>query len=292
MKLSNYKKPFILVGFYYGFEIFFNIFNAPNQPGVIPFMPGDAATQSWLMTLIIYPASAIIGSLLIGYILIPLFLLVHTKILGRSYQYGIQEKNSPKKFKKTFQAFFPTILAVNLAMFLASNPSIVGFILHPSYIHAFFGGINIFAFLILMNLTIGIGMGLFSPAWFLSDAGITFSNKKKIDNTDFPHEIRSISRVYLTVLKGYGGIGVIIAYIRFIYTYITDTIAYFGYFDPLDIIFLIGPLLWPFNLTCGSTLSIIVLDLIKQKRIKYVRKVVRKFDILDTIDISLEIRNK
>ncbi|MFX0003797.1 MAG: hypothetical protein ACFE9C_08985 [Candidatus Hodarchaeota archaeon] len=40
--------------------------------------------------------------------------------------------------------------------------------------------------------TIGIAMALFSPIWFLLDAGISYSNQKKVENTEKLVESKSV----------------------------------------------------------------------------------------------------
>ncbi|MFX1254800.1 MAG: hypothetical protein ACFFCZ_24525 [Promethearchaeota archaeon] len=58
--------------------------------------------------------SALIGGL-IGFILSPMYLFIHQKIIGRKGIYGIEEQDQGSTFNKTFQAFFPALMAINFA---------------------------------------------------------------------------------------------------------------------------------------------------------------------------------
>jgi len=54
------------------------------------------------LIILIYPLSAIIGVLL-GYVLVPLFLIVYKKLIGRKLLYGIQDRPDPEKFSGTLK---------------------------------------------------------------------------------------------------------------------------------------------------------------------------------------------
>ena len=70
-----------------------------------------------------YMVGALIG-ILLGFLLTPLFLIVHKKIIGRNLIYGIQERPEPEKFKGTFKAFFPALMALNFALIYVFNPTV------------------------------------------------------------------------------------------------------------------------------------------------------------------------
>lgn len=288
MSISKYKKPLILVGIYYVFGTILFFSFPPEASRYTLLLPiGNGGTQMFLMFIIFFPLSAIIGSFVIGYILVPIFLFLHVKLFGRNLEYGIIEKETPIKFKKTFQAFFPILLIMNLTLILASNQYVISKILYPEHHGALIGSINAIAILPILMFTIGIGMGIFSAIWFLNDAGLIYSNKKKVKGTGRTHEIRSLGGFFRILLRGYAGISVILSYFQFIF-------AYAGGMDQLY--YVIGQSLVyiaiPFLLTCSSALAIIILDIVKQKNINYVRKLSRKLGIIDTIEISFEIKNR
>ncbi len=42
--------------------------------------------------------------------------------------YGIQERPEPEKFKGTFKAFFPALMALNFALIFVLNPTVIDFL--------------------------------------------------------------------------------------------------------------------------------------------------------------------
>ena len=60
-----------------------------------------------LIFLVICPISALLGSLIEGYLLAPTFLFIHKKIFGSKLLYGIQERPESKTFKKVLRGYFP-----------------------------------------------------------------------------------------------------------------------------------------------------------------------------------------
>ena len=100
-----YKKPLIIIVILYGILIPLTlsaIINpSPNETDITPLLPGNSNLDLTILFLLIIPLSAILGSLL-GYFLAPLFLHIHKKTVGRSFSYGIQERSSPKEFKRFF----------------------------------------------------------------------------------------------------------------------------------------------------------------------------------------------
>lgn len=280
MQISYYKKPLILVAFYYIFGFIVWIVSPPTSTPYTPLIViDDAAIEILLLLVVIYPLSSIIGSYLIGYLLVPIFLFIHVKIYGKKFEYGIMEKETPTKFNKTFRGFFPILLAVNLTLILASNQNVINFILYPD--HQVSDGINAIGVVFLLMFTVGIGMGLFSTIWFLDDAGIIYSNKKKVEGTDNIFEVRSMGGFFKTLLKGYAGISVVISFINYVFFYAGTFEQIDGLISNTSIQIAI-----PLLLTCCNALSLILLDLTKHKNTSYVRRIARKFGVVDSIEVS------
>lgn len=280
MQISYYKKPLILVAIYYIFGFTIWIVSPPTSTPYTPLIViDDAVIETLLLLVVIYPLSSIIGSYLIGYLLVPIFLFIHVKIYGKKLEYGIVEKETPTKFNKSFRGFFPILLAVNLTLILASNQNVLNFILYPD--HQVSDGINAIGVVFLLMFTVGIGMGLFSTIWFLNDAGIIYSNKKKVEGTDNIFEVRSMGSFFKTLLKGYAGISVVISFINYIFFYA-------GTFEQIDglISQTFTQIAIPLLLACCNALSLILLDLTKHKNTSYVRKIARKFGVVDSIEVS------
>ena len=67
--------------------------------------------------------------------------------------------------------------------------------------------------------TMGLGTLVFSPTWFLTDAGIVYSNEERVTGTDEPVEGRTVGGRFTDFLRGYAGIGVVFSYIQFLSVY-------------------------------------------------------------------------
>ncbi|MFX1570871.1 MAG: hypothetical protein ACFFCV_21235 [Promethearchaeota archaeon] len=293
--LKKYGKLLILFGISYGIALFFLIstgiqtggsrekfYNTPIENGYI---------ENVLIILVIYPLSSIIGVFIGGYVFVPLFLFVHRKIIGRNLIYGIQELDKPTKLKKTFRGLFPSLMALNFALLLTTNEFFVRLVIYPEfyeyYIENFPYDVYMSALQPFLMFTLGFAFALFSPAWFLLDAGITYTNKKKVKDTDHPIEVHSMGNYFLSFLKGYASISVLITWYQFLAGYILFINSVGGYFYDLGISLITAPFLIIFI----SNLSIILLEITKKRRVKYVRKFARKYDITDTVDVSFALRN-
>jgi len=246
----------------------------------VPFttlLPGN--TMGLQMTILFW--SYIIGALigvLSGFLLTPLFLIVHKKIIGRKMIYEIQERPEPEKFKGYLKAFFPALMALNFALIFVFNPTITGFLgitTNPGFTWVL---VSLFMLLIV---TYGIAMVLFSPAWFLSDAGIVYTNKEKVRNTTNPIEIRSVGGWYMGFMKGYAGISVIITFYSFVVELLNQiTPDQFHFSIPMFL------LLLPLLLSLWATPAVLLFELTREKRRKFVWKWANKLDI--TKDLNIE----
>lgn len=281
MRMSYYKIPLILVAIYYIIGLIMWIAFPPTSTPYTPLIViDDAAIEILLLFLVIYPLSSILGTYIIGYLLVPVFLFFHVKIYGKKLEYGFVEKEKPVKYNKTFSGFFPVVLSVNLTLILASNQNVLNFLLYPD--HQVSEGINAIGFIFLLMFTVGIGMGLFSTIWFLDEAGIIYSNRKSVEGTDKMIEVRSIGGFFKNFLKGYAGISVVISFTNYIFFYA-------GTFDQIDNLIsnTIVQILIPLLLGCFNAFSLILLDLTKKKNTSYVRKLARKLGVEDSIEVSI-----
>jgi len=132
----------------------------------------------------------------------------------------------------------------------------------------------------LLSITIGISMFLFSSVWFLIDAGIVYSNAEKVENKRDLVEIRSVGGWYLYFLQGFAGIGLAFSFYVFIITMIQR-----GFFKGPELpLFLILPLI----ITILSIPAVILLDITIENRIKYILKWAKKFGIIKHVQIKFE----
>jgi len=176
-------------------------------------------------------------------------------------------------------------------MILFSVPWVLDLIIYnvegPLYSAVYMPG-----FLVLFMFTMGLGTLIFSPTWFLTDAGIVYSNVEKVAGTDEPVEGRTVGGRFTDFLRGYAGITVVLSYIQFLSLYIPEEIVpgiELGLMNPSDIIatfvFFFGI---PIFMLIVTIPSLIILDINKEHRIRFIRKIAYKLGIKDFVKISFE----
>lgn len=303
MEISRYKKQLrnfliylvIIVILFLLLELV-----APEQD-MSPIIFGNGFIEKFLLFLVFWAIGAIIGGVLFGYILSPLFLLVHKKTIGRNMIYGIQENLKSEKLKGMIKALFPALMAINFSLMFYLNESLVNEIVYD-----FDEGMiteelaksfkSLIAFLVLLSITVPVAMTLFSPVWFLLDAGIVYSNQENVkkNNLEQPIVGRSVGGWYINLLKGYAGISVIFSYFVFIITILGGIPTEEGGALAIFILILNMALLIPmmFFIAIATLPAIIILDIIKENRINYIRKWAKKFGIREEVKITFETINK
>jgi hypothetical protein len=289
MEISRYKKPIIIFIVYCAFATALLLFmdivlENRSAQDLSPLIPGTGFLETVILLLILFPISAIIG-IFFGYLLAPLYLFAHKKTIGIRMIYGVQEVPQSEEFKKTFLALFPALMAINFSLMIAFNRDIAATIVGDIEGFALF----LVAFILIIIVTLAISMALFAPAWFLSDAGIMFSNKKKVESgKEQPVEGRSVGSWYIYLLKGYAGISVIFAYYQFITQFLSSIAEEGGDFTiPLIInVILLFPLM--IFLAIASIPALILLDITKNHRVNYVRKWAEKMGIIDNVKVTFE----
>lgn len=250
-----------------------------GQPGFTSILPIDSLGLQFLYFFTWMWLGAIIG-IFFGYILAPLFLYIHKQIIGRSMTYGIQEIQdpNPNKFKGILKGFFPALMAINFALIFFEDPFIHSLIIgdmNPSDAVTIILGM-----VILLSVTSGIAIALFSPVWFLQDSGIIYSNKEKLEKKRLPLEVRSVGGWYLYLLKGYAGISVLLSFYIIFSNYATQELE--------NIPGLIFFLVFPITLTLLMIPSIIILEKITEHRTKYMQKYAKKFGIVKKVQVKFE----
>ncbi len=151
-------------------------------------------------------------AVLIGHFLSPILLKFHVKVIGKNLSYGIQELKSQENYKRGLYAFLPALMAVSLSLMFADEQMILNLVVSRGSVETE----ALFAFLLLLPIMTFISLMIFSPIWILLESGIIYSNRKKVENKLRPEEITGVGNWYYRTLKGYVGIGVIIAYAQLI----------------------------------------------------------------------------
>jgi len=250
-----------------------------------PLIPFTNVFHEIMFVFIVIPISSTIGTIIGGYALAPIFLLFH-KIIYRKAIYGIQETNPAKTFQRIFQGYYPGLLAFNISsiiLFLA--PMIRNKLLTPGMLEeAPLVFQYIFENLFLLMFTIALSMLIFSPGWFLIDAGIVYSTEEQVRGTDRPVEGRTVGGVFNDYLKGYSGFSIAFSYLQILFVSYGDLINV----QRIDFAQLIGFFGIPVYVILTVIPTLILLDLTRDHRIQYVRRVAAKIGITRIVKISFE----
>ncbi len=262
------------------------------------YIPGRGFIEGFLIFVGFWTLGGIIGGVLFGYLLAPLYLLVQKKIFGRNMIYGIQDNPKSEKFKVFSRAIFPALMAINFSLIFASKEPFKSEIPLP------LPGVSedwlelmnfLITFLVMLSISVGASFAIFSPVWFVLDGGLVYSNQKKVMEKQLEQPImgRAVGDWYMDLLKGYAGISVIISYLLIFFPFLIALISNLsGAFNTIvaiiNILILI-PLV--FLIALASIPMLIILDLIKESRIKYIRKWANRFGIKDHVKISFETIN-
>jgi len=276
----KYKKIIFSLIIYFFLAFLFPILNT-NQPITYKFLPGetDGIQFFFFMLVIIFPP--ILFGLLFGYLFSPIYLAIHKYIFGRKMSYGIQKAPEQERFKKAFRGFFPALMTINLSLLLVEF--FVDIVISEGLPRSDEVK-NFMTFIFLLILTIGPATGIFSAAWFLDDAGISFTNKEKVSGLRDVTEVRGIGKWYMYALKGYAGIGVIFSYFLILMQFLTRLE------DVTEIIFdSVLTFLLPFLITAAIMPALLLFEHIKEHRVNYIRNIANKLGINKIMELEVKL---
>ena len=284
---SKYKKPLTIFLFYAITIIILSVIGILARTGssemedlspLIPF--DDIPLEIIMMMVVIIPLVSLLGAMIFGFVLSPIFVLLHYSTKKNNNAFGIDIRPEQNKSISISKGLFPAILAINFSLILCTNESIIDVVLtnsgDPNYIASF---------AVIFVYMIGIGYLIFTPIWFILDAGLVYSNIKDKNARSQPVEARTVGGWYLILFKGYAGIGTFISF----YSFLSTLISIGNYSDVGAMIGLILIIGIPFFAMLGSLPAIMFLEAIKEKRNKFVRGFARKIGIKDEVEINFSI---
>ena len=111
------------------------------------------------------------------------------------------------------------------------------------------------------------------------------NRKIKVDNKDKPFEVKAVGGWYLFIMKGYAGISVIIEYIIFFDIFLRQMFNLMFHDVVIALVIFIP---FPITLTFVFIPAIIILDIIKEHRKKYIRKWAKRLGITDIFEVTVE----
>jgi len=250
-----------------------------------PLIPFTNVFHEIMFVFIVIPISSTIGAIIGGYALTPIFLLFH-KTIYRKAIYGIQETNPAKIFKHTLQGYYPGLLAFNISsIILLLVPKFrnqlltLGMLEEAPLVYQY-----IFENLFLLMFTIALSMFIFSPGWFLIDAGIVYSTEEQVRGTDRPVECRTVGGMFNDYFKGYSGFSIAFSYLQILVVYYGGLMSV----ERVDIVQLIGFFGIPVYVILTVIPTFILLDLTRDQRIQYVRRLAAKIGITRVVKIAFE----
>jgi len=251
-----------------------------------------------VLFIFIVPLSGVIGYALGGYLITPIIIFIHKKIIGKNLYYGIHYQTPSDKIHLFTKSIYPVLMSINLStMFL--TPEIVGFLLDAAIISEFENISRIFILIrllgesLLLMITFGLAMVPFAVVWFLEDSGIVYSNKitnVSEERAEEPLKLKSMGDWFQTIFKSYAGLGAIVTYILIIQNFVSKFLLNLGL--PGNLLNIPTLILWlglPLYLVLAAIPCFILHDLIKNHRIRFVRKVAEKLKIRDSAIISFDL---
>jgi hypothetical protein len=243
-----------------------------------------------MFVFIVLPISSSLGAIIGGYALAPIFLRSHKTIYRKAIRkaiYGIQNTNPAKVFNRTLQGYYPGLLAFNISsIILLLSPKIQNQLLTPfMLLEAPLAMQYIAGSLFLLIFTILLSTLVFSPGWFLIDSGIVYSTEEQVRGTDKPVEARAVGGLFNDYLKGYSGFSIAFSYLQMLTVYYSAQLSG-GY--GIDIVDMIGWFGLPVYVILTVIPTFILLDLTRDHRIQYVRRLAAKIGITRFVKISFE----
>ena len=237
---------------------------------------GVTSNAGWVI--LSFSIYAILGTL-IGFILAPLFLWVYKKVIGKHHIFAIHEEDAPEKFQSTFMGFFPALMATNFTLSLIFNPAIMTYPLFQDYYLQWSGIIFLF-FNLGAYLQIP-AFALFSAAWIIHDSGIVALNKGDVGNVSASIDLQGVGKWYLSFLKGYAGISVILSLYQFTFDFL-DQYGSEVHYSAVIFLFIL-----PIILTFWVLPAIIFFDATYRSRRRFILKFGETIGIKHEFDMSI-----
>jgi len=279
MSFKKYRTDLIIVIIAVG-AFPFLLMGMSNIP-ISDVLPGSSNGVQVAFIFFMFAVSGIIGCLA-GFLLAPLFLIVYKATIGRKNVFGIQVRPESEKLGGPRKLLFPSLMAMNIAIMFAFSIPLRDVLVSPAWLASQGELWPSITFLMILMVTIGIAIALFSAVWYLDDAGIVFSNEEKVKARSDPIEVRSVGGWYIYLLKGYAGIGAIFAFIDFW----TGLIAVAGPNTLAAIVGILGAM--PFIIALYSLPALIILELIKSKRVSFIQNFAKKIGITDELEVEIK----
>jgi hypothetical protein len=119
-----------------------------------------------------------------------------------------------------------------------------------------------------------------------------YSHKEKEAEQNQLIEVRTVGGRFTDFLRGYAGIGVTLSYLQFLLSYM-DEIGGTIVGNPVNLVaFLLFFFGIPIFLLITILPTLIIFDLVKERRLRFIRKIAVKMGIIEFADISIAKVNR
>jgi len=202
--------------------------------------------------------SIIVGSVIgvvLGWVFGPLFLILHATLITRKKIYDVQSTASRTGFNGFKRAFYPSLMAISIALNFAAMPEIKAWLLDPIWLTTGSAEASwpFITLILLLIFTIIISTGLFSGVWLLLETGLIYRTRESEEASLEPVETRSIGGWYSSIFRGYAGVGAIIGFYIFALVALSSNVHFSipALLIPMPLILMIlsGPALVLFDAT-------------------------------------------
>lgn len=278
-------------------------------PGAVPMgdrlvgFPFGGLSAFWdgLLDYLLLPLVVLVGGLVGGVLLTPLYLLVHWLVYRRSRFYGfVRVRRPPSVLRWLRRAILPSLFGVQAGLFLAIGLVAgggAGLVVWPPLVA---GGSPVWQILLTWTYTLLLGLpitfALVTPTWLLDDAGLVISNvplkpSAGGEEADLP-QVSGVGTWLSRLLKGYAGIAVVLSYASIMTGAMTEAWQILLY-NPAELAFFLGDLiifpLMPVYLMFLSLPLIIVFDRLRGWIQRYVRRLGKRLAIAKSLNVAVEV---
>jgi len=205
------------------------------QEDIIPIIPGGGASD-YILSIAI-PIGIMLLMFFIGHFIAISLIPIHKALKLNRYEYFIfHEEKKLRGTKLITRCFYPGLLAINIAMYIA---------LYGMFRGIFYTGGNeqsLPATIEWAAIIIGIPITtlIITPIWILESSGLMCSLRREKYKNPVSPDIESVGRFYNTILKSYVGISTIVTYTLILFTFANVGITWSNYFiifiDPFALI--------------------------------------------------------
>ncbi|MFW9920230.1 MAG: hypothetical protein ACFFED_11565 [Candidatus Thorarchaeota archaeon] len=268
---GNYIKPLLVTFVFLVVVSIFFLVGPITEPAFTTLFPFNSLSIQAILIFISLIVGTLVG-IVLGWILGPVLLVLHATLVTRKKVYDIKTGSEQIGFKGFKRAFYPSLMAISIALNFATMPEIKAWLLDPAWLGSPGGAADaswpFVTLILLLIFTITISTGLFSGVWLLLETGLIYQTKETDDISSGPAETRSVGGWYRSIFGGYAGVGAIIGFYTFALIALSSDvhISIPAFLIPMPIILMIL-----------SAPALILFDMTSEQRVKKLVELAGKY---------------